>query len=77
MGLAPLLVGIALWVGADESLLQFPLSLGWVLDALARGRAPSWNDLGHVLGVLLIAVGAASVGTGMVLTALQRPAQER
>lgn len=77
VGLAPLVVGIGLWVVADESLLRLPRSLGWVLDSLAHGRMPSWYDLQHVLGVLLVAIGVASVGTGIVLAVLRRAPDRR
>ena len=71
VGLSPLVLGIVLWVFADEHIRRFPDTLGWVVRDIGDGTVPYGPDLAFVLGVILVFAGGAAVAAGcaIVLTA--------
>lgn len=71
VGMSPLLLGIALWIGTgSDGIHRFPNALGWVLSDLSRGHVPHLDDLGFVLGVVLVVGGGASFAAGLALAVL-------
>lgn len=69
VGLAPLMLGVALWVfSGGDSIGWFPRVFGWVIQSVSYGNFPLGSDLAFVLGVILTVIGGASVALGCLLT---------